>query len=345
MTEKNKITTHYYTPDTIISRGSPINAVIGARSIGKTEGFKNHFVKRFVKYGEQFVFTRRYADDFDTMLDFWKVQRKLFPDYKFGIRIHKKILVATINELDAGYLLAVNTAQKYKSGFSYDDVRWFVYDEFLADGNTYAAKESFKLMSLIWTVKRDKPVDSFQAFMLGNSVEKQNPHFQYFNMHVDTSKRFTSHPDNLWSIENIDSDTIGILQEIKEDAWGAFAASTPYGEYALDNKFSDDNDALIRTRAEDANQIGLLIYEGEYLGVWYSTITDTVWIDKKHNKHSNRRIALTAKDLDEGISYKKDIDQSFTYILTQARSKGLMFFTSQEARSKGQEILSKIGIY
>lgn len=334
----------YYDPSTIVSMGCALNVVVGARSIGKTESFKNFIVKRFLKYEEEAVYARRFKDDLETMIDFWALQRKLFPKVTFDMKVVNKTLIGFINEKPAVYFLPVNRAQKRKSGFSFDNVRWFIYDEFLADGNSYCSKEPEQLISLIWTVKRDKTVKDFQVFLLGNAVELENPHFQYFNISIDDPNRRFTKNDKLWCVENVDSDTIPVLQKIKEDVWGQLVKDTTYGAYSLDNKYSDDNNALIRKRSSDAYQIDTIVFEGESFYIWYSSKLTSLYIDNKGNPNGKQWV-INESDLSEGKGYYKDINKNTKQFIQNCRKSGSLFFTSREIRSKSLKFLKILGIY
>ena len=50
----------FYDYNKVLSYNAMFNFIIGERGVGKTFGAKKFCINRFLKYGEQFVYIRRY---------------------------------------------------------------------------------------------------------------------------------------------------------------------------------------------------------------------------------------------------------------------------------------------
>ncbi len=69
-------------PSGLFGSPSPVNMVIGARSLGKTFGIVKRAIRNFIEAGEQFVYLRRTDKEITRMLgvsDFLSPLRRILP--------------------------------------------------------------------------------------------------------------------------------------------------------------------------------------------------------------------------------------------------------------------------
>ena len=123
----------YYNYDRVLSYNAFINILIGERGVGKTYGITKEVIERFLKYGERFVYIRRYKTElsksapkfFDKVKDIEE-----FKPFKFKYNSNEFY----IDDKLAGYSVVLSTAQQLK-GSNYNNVKWFIFDEFIIENN------------------------------------------------------------------------------------------------------------------------------------------------------------------------------------------------------------------
>ena len=79
----------YYDYNKVLSYNAMFNFIIGERGVGKTFGAKKFCINRFLKYGEQFVYIRRYKTEIKESAGdvnkFFGQMADFFPDINFGV--------------------------------------------------------------------------------------------------------------------------------------------------------------------------------------------------------------------------------------------------------------------
>lgn len=101
--------------------------------VGKTFGITKEVTERFLKYGERFVYVRRFKTElsksapkfFDKIKDLEE-----FKPFKFKYNANEFY----IDDKLAGYAIVLSTAQQLK-GSNYTNVKWFIFDEFIIENN------------------------------------------------------------------------------------------------------------------------------------------------------------------------------------------------------------------
>ena len=101
----------FYDYNRIKSYNALFNFILSPRGNGKTFGAKEFCIKRFIKYGEQFIYVRRYKSEFKKLQLFFDDIRFKFPNVKLEV----KGKTFYINEKVAGYSIALSTSQSEKS--------------------------------------------------------------------------------------------------------------------------------------------------------------------------------------------------------------------------------------
>src|SRR5690625_4641719 len=76
----------YYNPNRLLSYDRILSFVIGARGLGKTYGYKKYAINRFIKYGEQFIYLKRYKSDIKGIGQFFDSVAQEFPDATFKVK-------------------------------------------------------------------------------------------------------------------------------------------------------------------------------------------------------------------------------------------------------------------
>jgi hypothetical protein len=177
----------YYNPNKMLSYNRILNFVIGARGIGKSYAWKVHPIKRFLKYGEQFIYLRRYKPELKKVNQYFDNVKDEFP----GVELKVKGREFYINGKLAGWAIPLSSWQSEKSN-AYPNVSTIIFDEFLRekDNSGYMPNEVSALLNLMDTVFRDRENCRCVAFPMRVSVV--NPYFLYFNLIPNINKRFNA---------------------------------------------------------------------------------------------------------------------------------------------------------
>lgn len=258
----------YYDCSQLLSYRCIFNFVIGNRGGGKTFDAKKKCIKRFKKYGAQFVWVRRYQTEIDTLSEFWADIQPFFPEDALTVQGNKLY----INGELAGYLIALSTSMQLKS-VAFPNVRTVVFDEFIIDKGriSYLKNEAHVFMELFETIARTR--DNVVALFLGNAISIVNPYFEHFKIKPLLGQRFTK--QNGVCIEFYFNEEF--IKQKEATKFGQLIKNTSYGEYNMLNKFLRDSDSFIAARPATAD---FKMYQFIINGFKYS-----MWRDMKHQNY------------------------------------------------------------
>lgn len=289
----------YYRYDKLLSYNATYNICVGGRGLGKTYGAKRRVItdaiRTFIKYGaeecDQFIYLRRYKPEIrlakDTFFaDIWQE----FPEWDFmcnGIEAKMAPIetrgVKQREWTTIGMFLTLVQSQHYK-GVSFPRVKTIIFDEFIIETGLirYLPNETVVFNNFYSTVDRYK--DKTRVFFLANSVSIGNPYF------ID------------WDINPQDADSNGIVKknrgfvvchfpDSKEfntqayaTAFGRFIEGTAYAEYAVENQFADNHNALIDEKTERSDYLYTLETKAGTFSVWYDVRREEYFCQQKRPK-------------------------------------------------------------
>lgn len=252
----------------VMGSGCAINCVTGARSFGKTYGWKKQGIKRFLETGERWGYLRTFDQEIkDILADgpeafFSDIMRNNeFPGYKFRLQgrvMQAGRIVKTVKDKNGedkdevewstmGQLLALSKAQNYK-GKTQANMTLLVFDEFIRETRVppYPADAVNKLYSLWETL--DRRENRVKIVMLANAADVVNPYFaawgiippelgQHCKVKVGDSYIYV---ENCW---NNDFAKYADNSEI-----GKLTRGSSYASYAQANQFKNMTGACIKDR-------------------------------------------------------------------------------------------------
>lgn len=178
--------------------------VIGERSNGKTYSSLYYCLERYVKYGEQFAYVRRFGLDIkrSQMNELFSahVHNKEISiltdgewtgvDYSAGKFYFIRVVNNEIerSEVPFGFAFDLNSMEHYKS-ISFPNVTTVVFDEFLSRQG-YLNNEFILFTNTLSTIIRHR--NDVKIFMLGNTVNKYCPYFAEMGLvHIKDQKQGT----------------------------------------------------------------------------------------------------------------------------------------------------------
>ena len=247
--------------------------VTGGRGIGKTTSCLLDVCNRWLKYGEEFVYLRRYKEETKkqyTMLD------QIMTEVK-TVGMGEGTFKWICNKKRMGYALTLTLQQTYKSGVDFSKVTTLIFDEsILMPGGMlrYLPNEIDSFLELISTIFRHRK--GYRIFILGNNLDLFNPYYEYFNI-----PKF----DNIY----IDKER-GIYCEQCKDKEGLKAVEeqtplyrltrdTAYGDYHYGNKVLVTTKGNIGVKGKYNSLICRLLFNQHTLNIY---VDDRLWMYVEH---------------------------------------------------------------
>lgn len=263
----------YYNYNKVISYNALLNILIGSRGVGKTFGASELVVKDFIKNGNEFVYLRRYKTELSkSMSKFFKalIQEEKFPDDKLDVKGN----TFYINDKVAGYGVTLSTAQQLKSS-NFPKVKTIIFDEFLIESGQghYLKNEVDIFLGLIETISRMRNV---RVFMLANAVTEANPYFLYFDLTLPYNNDIRTFKDGLILLQYMNNPDY--IEAKKKTRFGKLVSGTEYEDYAINNKFSDNNSMFIEHKSGNSKFSFSFIYKDNRYGVWIDFNNSKIYV-------------------------------------------------------------------
>lgn len=185
--------------------------VFGERANGKTFSIESYCCERNLKYGEEFVYIRRFDEDlkqkraskiFDNLIANGLIEKfsngKWNDVYYYAGKWYWKKTnkenpkESVIDDTPFAYALSISSYEHDKST-AYPRVKNIFFEEFLS--RNYLADEFVEFQNLLSTIIRLR--DDIKIFMAGNTINKYSPYFSEMglknvkNMKVGTTDVYT----------------------------------------------------------------------------------------------------------------------------------------------------------
>ena len=298
--------------------------VVAERGVGKTYIFKKFCLHQAIKYGYQFVWLRRTAEQVkEVKHKFIGDVKKEFPAYKFQIRgdqIQAKKQNGKWKKL--GFMKSLSTVGNIR-GAEYEKVRNIVYDEFIVDVKVdrYLDNEVLRYYTFIDTVLR---LRYGNLIFLGNSESVDNPFFNALDMKPHDRIGIQKGKD--WVLEIPDCSTYRAARA--KSMIGKLVKDTDYGKMANTNKFLDNNANVIQKDLLTC-KCTIISNKGTY-GVWFAA-DGTLHITTRTDP-SKTMITFKKDSQNLGITY---VNQSSPLIrqLRRKMEKGTLTFESIQVKN------------
>lgn len=280
----------YYNFDKIYSFNAVYNFLVGARGLGKTYGAKLKAIQRALKYGEEFIYLRRYKDELkESRASFFADIFLEFPDWDFRVNgKYAEASPASERELKPkdrtwtriGYFMPLSTAQGQKS-VSFPLVRTIIFDEFIIEKGMvhYLPNEAVAFTNFFSTVDRNK--DKTRVFFLANSVSIDNPYFIHYKIEPKPEEEFIRKFDGFMVCHFADSTEF--KAGVYKTKFGKFIAESDpeYANYAVGNDFADNHGNLLNYKPSTAGYIYSLETKSGVFSVWIDWRSHKYYIQEK----------------------------------------------------------------
>lgn len=324
----------WYDINKTLSYNCLFNFVIGNRGCGKTYGAKKRVIKNFIDKGEQFVYLRRYQDELgETAESYFNdiILNNEFPNAK----IEYKSGCYFVNDELAGYSMALTKAKDYKS-IAYPLVSMIIFDEFLIEDNGYARylkNEVKQFLNFYMSIDRYRGVI---VFFLANSVSIINPYTLYFNLSLPYNSNFVRKGDLLLQLVNDEE----FIKERKQTRFGKLIEGTEFSEYAIENKFQDNNKTFIMRKTEKASYYFTFIYNDVKYGVWIDYKEGKMFVSENVDPSCKIVYAITTSDHTPNTLLLNNLNKSpFFKMFIDNYKMGNVYFESIKIKQIVYEVI------
>ena len=327
----------YYNYDRIISYDALLNILIGERGVGKTYGASKLVVKDFIKKKRQFVYLRRYKTELSrSSKKFFSelIKNEEFKEHQLEVKGSTFI----IDEEVAGYSMTLSTAQQLK-GSNFSGVHYIIFDEFLIEEGQghYLKNEVFAFLGLIETIARMRNI---KVFMLANSVSEINPYFLFFDLALPYNNDIKLFKDGLILLQYMKNEAY--RQAKKETKFGKLIAGTDYEDYAVNNKFYDENKNFIEHKTGASKFSFSFIYKGNILGVWIDYDNGKMYISNDYLDNGLCFATTTEDHSPNTMLFSIARKYNCWNLFIQNFKLGNVFFENVKIKNISKEVLKNI---
>lgn len=334
--------TAYYSPNKLLSYNYLLSFVCGGRGIGKTFGFSRYVANRFIKRGEQFIYLRRFKPEIKKgMRDFFDPLYKNLPDeFKDIDMVSKPNNTFEINGQIAGYGMALSTYLQNKSS-NFPDVTTVLFDEFLLPKKSnlqYLPDEMMAFLNMLDTIFRNR--DNCRCICLSNAMSIVNPYFTFFKAQPNENHEF--YKNDKIVIEFPDSTKFANYR--RQTKFGQLVSGTRYDDFAIGNKFMDDNETFIERKSKMARYLFNIAYESTTMGVWIDYNAGHVYVSNKFDP-TGRTYSLSRKDHRPNMlllnNYRHDRNLN---LLIRSFQNGSLCFDNQVIKNTMYDLFAQMNI-
>lgn len=174
-------TEKYATFTKCMSYNAFLNIFVGGRGTGKTTCGLIYVGNRFVKYGEEFIYLRRYKAETKEFVSKHTLDNIWAGFITKGSGSGESYTITDGDNNTAGYLLTLSAQAKYKSA-NFSKVTTIIFDEvFIEKSRTYyLPDEVTNFLQLISTVQRTRT--NLRVILLSNNNSLFNPYYEFFDI-------------------------------------------------------------------------------------------------------------------------------------------------------------------
>lgn len=327
----------YYNYDRIISYDALLYMLVGERGVGKTYGASKLVVKEFIKKKRQFVYLRRYKTELSkSSKKFFSelIKNEEFPEHQLEVRGSTFV----IDEETAGYSMTLSTAQQLK-GTNFTGVRYIIFDEFLIEEGQghYLKNEVLSFLGLIESVAR---MHDIKVFMLANAVSEINPYFLFFDLTLPYNNDIKLFKDGLILLQYMKNEAY--RQAKKETKFGRLISGTDYEDYAVNNKFYDDNKTFIEHKTGSSKFSFSFVYKGITLGVWIDYDNGKMYVSNDY-LNNGLMFATTTEDHKPNTMLYSIAKKYFCWnSFIQNFKLGNVYFENSKIKNISKDVLKNI---
>ncbi len=344
-----------YDPSAVLGNTCPIAIVTGARSFGKTYGWKKRCIKDFLEKGWTWAYLRTFDQEIkDILADgpeafFSDIMRNdEFPGYRFRCmgRLMQIGKVKDGEEVEdwktMGQFLALTKAQSYK-GKAVANMHWVVFDEFIRETRVPPyPKNCVEMLINLWETL-DRREDRVRIVMLANAADVVNPYF--VEWHIT--------PPPVGKSKRVD---VGVAQVFVQNCWskkfeecaddsniGRLTRGSKYASYAQMNQFKNDTKTFVEQRPKRSAPTRNIKWGHTTFSLWMDLgLSGKMYVCGKPSSEVET-IVLMREDMEPDLVMIERTDPILKGYGRMYR-RGLMMFDSVQTRERFCEVLTMCGV-
>jgi hypothetical protein len=326
----------WYDGNKTLTHNCLFNFVLSNRGFGKTYWFKKWAIKDFIKNGNQFIYLRRYKQELKKISKFFDDIRQEFPDHKLEVKGMNFLIDGQI----AGGAHPLSTAVINKS-VPFPKVDKIGFDEFIIDKGTYhyLPDEVLAFLEFYETIGRLREFTDgtvVKVFFLANAITFVNPYFMFFDLKMPYGKTIFKKGDKLLEVGTDEE----FIQAKKNTRFGKLITGTPYGDYAIENKFLRDNDTFIERKAGTAQYYFTFKFKGNLYGVWLDWQLGKIWVSENIDPCCKLIFTISLEDHSPNTLLIKRLSGAGLFkTFIQAYKQGCVYFESQKIKTVVYEVI------
>lgn len=310
--------------------------------VGKSYGAKKYVINRYLKYGEQFLYLRRYDNELKAIFggnskarDYFDDIKSEFPDYELKASNRMFYIDGEV----FGFAKRMTEAQDLKSS-TFEKVTTIIIDEYAIEKNKryYLPNEGMIIAGIFDSIIRNR--SNIKIFILMNAVEglEFSPLFTFFDLKLPYNNDIKLFKDNLILVQYMDNEEF--RKERKETLIGKLMEGTRYEDYALKNQILDKNNDFIEKKSGTAKFSFTFIFKGNYYGVWNDYKNGKVYVSEDYLKETYHIFALTLEDFKPNVMMIKSLKRyMFFRNFIDNFSAGIVYFENQKIKHNTYEAI------
>lgn len=334
----------YYSSNELRTKDKILNYVLANRNAGKTYEFKDVCIKDYKKKKRRFIWMRRYGTELKVCRNLFHDLRSKYPDDKFTFKGGRYY----INGELFGYLVPLSQQGNMRSA-DYENVDKIIFDEFQISEKTfmkYLRNEVKELLTFMDTVTRMKETTEniiLRTYCLGNTYSIVNPHFIYWGITPDMTKRFTIKKEVCIEVFNAKE----MIEARYQTRFGQLVKEVDYSEMAFENTFEDDKfDFIVPKKPKHAIYFCTLKIQGKYIGVWVDNKKYLLYLNTSINETCKKQYCFDLFDLEENfILVKNHRHYPFVSAIVNCAKENKLRYKNLEVQNMVIGILSSMRIY
>ena len=310
--EEGKI---WWTPNKTLTKNRDLMFLIGSRGVGKTYGCKKWCINRYINYGEQWAYTRRYEtelgnvntlfNDLSNDPDFEGYSFRVLSNTDFHNCFWLKRPNSEVWE-PMGFYIALSTSYQFKAT-SYPNVKNLIFDEFLYEKGSYARElkgELNQFFNLLETIFR---LRDFRVFMLGNATTFETCYKYGLGLQEPYNSDIWYHKTKSILVEKI--------------------VNEKYIQAKRDN-FAYDSKSFIKKKKGNYRYIMGFYYKGKKFGIYTNYVQCIVDLTDKEPDY-----IIKDEDMDkDGIKLLQKKHPVIKY-LSKYYNHGVMYYQNMEVKT------------
>lgn len=329
----------YYDGNKVLSFGYNINFIIGTRSAGKSFYFKKLVLHNFLKKKVRFIYIYKteIALNLKAKDYFYDVLKKYYKDYKIEFLQKTKeyylINKKTNKKEVCGYAFAIKDLNDLSGKTDLEACNYIIFDEFMKreerTTRNNPIKEVEAINQLYITVARgvDKLVrDNVKLIFIANAFTISNPFFIYYDLdkRIRYDKEFYKDKKNK-IIVNITQNN-EVKKAFSKTKFFEAIKNKDYIDFAFNNKFLLDNNAMIRKRSKNTTAIFNFVVDKKIFTL-YEAKNYFIFDDAKTNDKVIDTFYITNDDMKPNYKNIELLKKSKIYkrILTMFYNSSLYF--------------------